>query len=76
MIALHFFERKGTEADVAQRQPAAVRQRPPVKGKNWDPGMTVGKVAKQALDGLRERLGQPKVRGTERLSAGPDREAA
>jgi hypothetical protein len=58
VIALHFFERKGTQAEI----PAVNRllgDTSSVNGKNWAPGTTVGKVAKQALDGLRERLGQP-----------------
>jgi hypothetical protein len=58
VIALQFFARKGTEADI----PAISRlltDSHAVKGKNWEAGTTVGKVAKQALDGLRERLGQP-----------------
>jgi hypothetical protein len=57
VIALHFFARRGTQADI----PAVSRllgDSTPVKGKHWAPGVTVGKVAKEALDGLRERLGQ------------------
>jgi hypothetical protein len=60
VIALYFFQRKGTQADI----PAVNRlvgDTTAVKGKHWGPGMTVGKVAKQALDGLRERLGQPRA---------------
>ena len=60
VIALQFFERKGTEADAAMVS-RLLSDTTPVKGKHWDAGMTVGKVAKQALDGLRERLGQPKA---------------
>lgn len=58
VIALNVYERKGTLADV----PAINRlleDSASVKGKNWEAGMTVGKVAKHSLDGLRERLGQP-----------------
>jgi len=58
VIALNFFERKGTLADVPMVS-RLLGDNTPVKGKNWGPGTTVGKVAKQALDGLRERLGQP-----------------
>jgi hypothetical protein len=57
VIALDLYERKGTEADV----PAISRllgDTASVKGKNWEAGSTVGKVAKHALDGLRERTGQ------------------
>jgi hypothetical protein len=57
VIALHFFERKGSQSDVAVIS-RLLGDTTAVKGKNWDPGMTVGKVAKEALDGLRERLGQ------------------
>jgi hypothetical protein len=59
VIALYFFERKGSDADAAQLS-RLISDTTPVKGKHWNPGTTVGKVAKQALDGLRERLGQPK----------------
>ena len=58
VIALDVYERKGTEADV----PAISRllsDTAAVHGKNWEEGMTVGKVAKHALDGLRERLEKP-----------------
>ena len=58
VTALYFFERKGTEADVAmltrlESDPATAH------GKGWPAGTTVGKVAKQAIAGLRERLGRP-----------------
>lgn len=56
VIALYFFERKGVEADAALIT-RLLGDTAAVEGKNWGPGMTVGKVAKQALDGLRERLG-------------------
>lgn len=57
VIALHFFERKGNEAD-AVNMGRLVGDGTPVKGKHWEAGTTVGKVAKQAVDGLRQRLGQ------------------
>jgi hypothetical protein len=57
VIALLFFERRGTEADVATVS-RLLGDTAAVKGKNWAPNTTVGKVAKRALDGLRERLGQ------------------
>jgi len=57
VIALHFFERKGNEAD-AVNMSRLLGDGTPVKGKHWEPGTTVGKVAKQAVDGLRQRIGQ------------------
>lgn len=57
VIALRYFERKGTAADVAQlerlRADAAV-----VSGPGWEEGFTVGKVAESAIAAMRERLGQ------------------
>jgi hypothetical protein len=67
VIALHFFERKGTQADVGMVS-RLLGDTTPVKGKHWGPDMTVGKVAKQALDGLRERLGQPPQAGQQAQS--------
>jgi hypothetical protein len=58
VIALYFFERKGTDADVPIMS-RLLGDAAPVHGKNWESGTTVGKVAKQAIDGLRERLGRP-----------------
>jgi hypothetical protein len=57
VIALHFFERKGNEAD-AVNMSRLLGDDSAVKGKHWEAGTTVGKVAKQAVDGLRQRLGQ------------------
>jgi hypothetical protein len=62
VIALHFFERKGTQADIPMVS-RLLGDTAPVKGKHWGPGVTVGKVAKLALDGLRERLGQEQPQG-------------
>jgi hypothetical protein len=59
VIALSFYQRKGTDADVPMMS-RLLGDNASVKGKNWEPGTTVGKVAKQAIDGLRERLGKPK----------------
>jgi hypothetical protein len=58
VIGLNFFQRKGGEADLAQMT-RLLADKTPVKGKNWAPGTTVAQVAKQAIEGLRERLGQP-----------------
>lgn len=55
IIGLNYFQRKGTDADVAALQPLT-RNTTPVKGKRWDKGDTLGKVAERAIAGLRERL--------------------
>jgi hypothetical protein len=55
VIALDYFQRKGNEADVASMQPLT-KNATAVKGKRWDKGDTVGKVAERAIAGLRERL--------------------
>lgn len=57
VIALRYFERKGSLADV----PAMERlknDKTAVAGQHWGKDMTVGKVAEQAIAGLRERLKQ------------------
>ncbi|MFI5305877.1 MAG: hypothetical protein ACHQ53_00915 [Polyangiales bacterium] len=59
VIALDFFLRKGTEADLPAMS-RLLQDKAAVKGKNWPPGTTVGQLAKQAIDGLRERLGRPR----------------
>jgi len=55
VIALNYFQRKGTEADVVLMEPLT-RNATAVKGKRWDKGDTVSKVAERAIAGLRERL--------------------
>ncbi|HEX4354508.1 MAG TPA: hypothetical protein VHZ95_16380 [Polyangiales bacterium] len=55
VIALDYFQRKGTEAEVAAMDPLT-KSATAVKGKHWDKGDTVGKVAERAIAGLRERL--------------------
>jgi hypothetical protein len=55
VIALDYFQRKGTEADIADMTPLT-KNATPVKGKGWDKNDTVGKVAERAIAGLRERL--------------------
>jgi hypothetical protein len=55
VIALDYFQRKGSEDDVAAMQPLT-KNATAVKGKRWDKGDTVGKVAERAIAGLRERL--------------------
>jgi len=57
VIALRYFERKGTEQDAVALSKLLDDAAVPA-GKRWPPGSTVGKVAKQAVDGLRQRLGQ------------------
>jgi hypothetical protein len=58
VIALSFFERKGTDADIPMMS-RLLGDTAAVKGKGWEHGTTVAKVAKQTIDGLRERLGKP-----------------
>jgi hypothetical protein len=61
VIALRYFERKGTAADIPALQ-ALVSDATPVKGpepRSWEAGYTVGKVAETALAGLREREATP-----------------
>jgi HEAT repeat protein len=55
VVALNFFERKGTAAD----EPAMDRlgsSSTPVKGKSWEKGDTLGTIAKRTVEGLRTRL--------------------
>ena len=57
MIALRYFERKGTQADVRGMR-RLLRSTTAVVGEHWE-GMhieTVGKVAEAAIAGLNERL--------------------
>jgi hypothetical protein len=55
IIALNFFQRKGTAADEAALQ-KLTGSSIPVKGKTWEKSDTVGVVAKEAVEGLRGRL--------------------
>lgn len=55
IIGLNYFQRKGTDADVAALEPLT-KNTTPVKGKRWEKGDTLGKVAERAIAGLRERL--------------------
>jgi hypothetical protein len=57
VIALKFFQRKGDRGDLA-RLGRLVADGTPARGKNWAPGTTVGKVAQEAIAGLRERVGE------------------
>ena len=63
VIALRYFERKGTQQDVVALSKLLDDGAVPT-GKNWPPASTVGKVAKQAVDGLRQRLGQGALPGS------------
>jgi hypothetical protein len=56
VIALKFFQRKGGPADVARLE-RLVADSALVRGKGWGSGTTVGKVAQEAIAGLRERVG-------------------
>jgi HEAT repeat protein len=58
VIALRFFERKGSEDDIS-RMKRLTRSESTPKGPGWEEGATVGKVAKEAIDGLKERFQQP-----------------
>ena len=61
VIALRYFERKGTSAILPAMQ-ALVADSTVVKGpeaNSWEAGYTVGKVAETAIAGLRERLAAP-----------------
>ncbi len=57
VIALRYYERKGTEADIPAMQRLA-SDRAEVKGEHWEnlEITTVGQVAEAAITGLRERL--------------------
>jgi HEAT repeat protein len=57
VIAARFLERRGTQADVRLLK-ALAKDDTKVEGKGWKEGHTVGKVAKEALASLRERLKQ------------------
>ena len=57
IIAARFLERRGTKADAALLK-ALAGDGAEVKGKGWKEGHTVGKVAKEALAALQERLKQ------------------
>ena len=57
VLALHFFARKGTQADVRLLEPLTT-DATPAKGSRWPKDSTVGKVASQAIAGLRGRLAQ------------------
>lgn len=65
VIALRYFERKGTAADIPALQ-ALVADSTAVKGPDatsWEAGYTVGKVATSALAALRERVTAPPAAG-------------
>jgi hypothetical protein len=59
IIALRFFERKGVQADMADMQrltsDTATVTGPP---RSWPEGTTVGRVATEAVEGMRQRLAQ------------------
>ncbi len=58
IVALRFFERKGSAADV-KRLEALISDALPVKGPRWGKTKTVGDVATEALAGAKQRLAQP-----------------
>ncbi len=56
IIGLDYFQRKGTEADVAEMSTLTHSTAAP-KGKHWEDNQkSVGKVAEQAISALRERV--------------------
>lgn len=57
VIALKYFERKGGLSDIPAMN-ALVSSRTPVAGDHWGKTRTVGKVAEEAIAGLRERVKQ------------------
>lgn len=62
VIGLKYFERKGTEADAARMKRLA-GSRTATAGKKWGEAKTIGKVAEQAIAGLRDRLKQTAAAG-------------
>lgn len=57
ILALQFFARKGIATDAQLIEPLTT-DATPTKGAHWPKDSTVGKVASQAKDGLRDRLAQ------------------
>ena len=55
VIGLSYFQRKGSDADIALMEPLKGNSSP-VRGKRWEKADTVGTVAERATAGLRERL--------------------
>ena len=62
VIALHFFERKGTEADV-KAMSRLTKSTAAGKGTGWGETKSVGGVARKAIAGLRERANQAGGKG-------------
>ncbi|MFW5921126.1 MAG: hypothetical protein ACOCUS_04745 [Polyangiales bacterium] len=62
VIGLRFLERKGTEEDIP-RMKKLIGDEAEVKGPNWEEGWTVGDVAKDAIEKLKERLAEPEGEG-------------
>jgi hypothetical protein len=58
VIAIRFFERKGTAEDV-KRIGAMAADKAPIKGPRWGKTKTVGDVAEEAANAAKQRLGQP-----------------
>jgi hypothetical protein len=57
VIALRYLERRGTKDDVSRIEKLA-GDKAKATGPNWQKGATVGKVAEQALEGLKERVSE------------------
>jgi len=62
VIALRFFQRKGTESDVAAMSRLS-KSSTAVKGTGWGKTKSVGGVAREAIAGLRERVKQAGGKG-------------
>lgn len=62
VIGLKYFERKGSGADTAKMQRLS-GSKTATAGKKWGEAKTVGKVAEQAIAGLRDRLKQTAAAG-------------
>jgi len=63
VIALNFFIRRGTKADLASLQ-GLTNDSAKVKGKGWEKDETVGGVAKKAITAMQERLAEGSSQAT------------
>lgn len=79
VIALRYFERKGTAPDIAGMESLRgdstplVGPKPPRSG--WPEGHTVGKVAEESISAARQRLGQGQAQGATAPPGTPARAA-
>ena len=68
VIALRYFERKGTQSDLPQMQ-ALTNDTATCTGPGWPAGHTVGKVATAAIASAKERLSEGASAGSPAQSA-------